>query len=318
MRLWSVAAAMAALLAAGAAAAPGSAPVTDWTNVETVVITAKIPGPVLWHIVKGDSEVWILPTVSPVPENMDWNKDGIAGLLKGANAVLLPPKAEVGMVEGLWFYMTDMDELEQPDGTRLEATLPAAMRERFVAERARIGKDEDRYGKYLGGVAALMLESDYWKSAGLVNGGLQKDVERLASHAGVRARAIATYPAMGVLHDVPKMTAAAHLACLTFALDDIATERAHAAAAAEAWAVGDLDGIKAHYSEIRLDDCLQQNGTYAALRETAIRDEANAIVQALAKPGKTIAVMPMGFFLRKGGVIERLQAAGLTVQGPGG
>jgi uncharacterized protein YbaP (TraB family) len=105
---------------------------------------------------------------------------------------------------------------------------------------------------------------------------------------------------------------------LEFALDDIDTIAAHGQAAAEAWAAGDLGGIKANYFETKLDACLSQNAAYLALRERGLRDETNAIVTALKKPGKTFVVIPMGFFLRKGGVLERLEAAGLTVSGPGG
>lgn len=306
----------AALLALGAAPA-AQAPVQDWSNVEVVVVTPDHPGPALWHIVKGASEVWILPTVSPVPEDMIWDSHQVAAVLKGANALLLPPRASMGVFEGLWFWMTGMDVLEQPDGVQLEATLPPPLRARFVATRTRIGRDADRYGEFLGGIAALRLESDYWKFARLTPNGPQKTVESLASRAGISAKATANYPAMDVIRDVPNMTAAAHLTCLTLALDDIDTQSAHAVAAAQAWAKGDVAGIKAHYSETRLDDCLNQNAAYRVLRETANRDMTNAILAALNKPGTTVAVMPMGFFLRKGGVLERLEASGLTVTGPG-
>jgi hypothetical protein len=54
------------------------------------------------------------------------------------------------------------------------------------------------------------------------------------------------------------------------------------------------------------------------MRERAIADMANAIEAALKRPGKTFAIIPMGIWLRKSGVLERLEAAGLTVSGPGG
>ncbi|HEY0107561.1 MAG TPA: TraB/GumN family protein [Rhizomicrobium sp.] len=307
---------LAPLLSAAAFAADAP-PVQDWSNVETVVVTAKAPGPALWHVAKGASEVWILPTVSPVPKDFSWDSAELARLIKGANAVLLPPRGEVGMFEGLWFFMTDLDSVEQPDGTTLESTLPAPLKARFVAARSGIDEAADRYDKFLGGVAALMLESDYWSFAKLAPNGTEKTVESLASHAGVRARAVAVYPAMNIVRDVPKMSAEAHRVCIDDALQDIATMSQHAAAAAAAWAVGDIDGVKAHYAEIKLDACLAQNNAYAAMRETANRDMTAAILAALDKPGKTVAVMPMGFFLRKGGVLERLEAAGLTVSGPG-
>ncbi len=300
------------------AGAPSTAPIQDWSNIETVVVRAQAAGPALWHIATPTSEVWILPTVSPVPKDLTWDSKFIADQIKGSRAVLLPPRATMGVFEGLWFWMTDMYKLEQPDGVALESTLPEPLKSRFVATRSRIGQDADRYAKFLGGVAALRLEGDYFDFAKLSRDGPQKTVENIASNAGVSQKTAATYPAMDVIRDVPKMTPAAHRACLENALSDIDTASAHAVAAARAWAVGDVAGVKANYIETRLDDCLQQNGAYARLRETANQDMTNAIEAALKTPGKTFAVMPMGFFLRKGGVLERLEAAGLTVTGPSG
>jgi hypothetical protein len=298
-----------ALLAFGAAPPPTQ----DWSStIETVVVTADRPGPALWHAVKGNSEVWILPTVSPVPKDMRWDSSAIAAQIKGANILITPPGASVGVLEGTWFLLTGLGSLEQPDGTTLESTLPEPLKSRFVAMRARIHQDPDRYDDLLGSIAALRLESDYWDFARLTPNGPQKEVERLASHAGVHTQMAAEYPAMDVVHDVPKMSAAAHRACMQFALDDIDTEIAHA------WSIGDLAGIKAHYSDIKLDDCLQQSSVYSSLRERAIRDTTNAILAALNKPGKSFAVLPMGLFLRKGTVLDRLEAAGVTISRPGG
>jgi hypothetical protein len=305
----------AAALAMGAA--PGDAPpVSDWSNVEIVTVTPD-RGPPLWHIARANSEVWIIATVSPVPKNLQWNRSGIEDLMKGANAVLTPPSASVGLAEGLWFYMWHMDRLEQPDGMTLEASLAEPLRSRFVDARNRAHQDADRYQKYLPAVAALMLESDYLKSIDFSGREPQKTLESIASHAGVRTRAVANYGAMDVINEVPNMSAAAHRACVENALSDIDTIAAHGEAAARAWATGDMAGIKANFSETRLDACLGQNNAYAALRERGIRDEVNAITAALEKPGKTIVIVPMGFFLRKGAVLDRLLAAGYTVTGPG-
>ncbi len=218
------------------------------------------------------------------PKDLTWDSKFVTDAIKGSKALLLPPRGHVGFFEGLWFYTWHMDTLEQPDGTTLEATLPAPLKSRFVAARTRIGKDADRYGKYLGGVAAIMLESDYWKYAKLTFKEPQETIESIARHAGVPVRETAVYPAMDVVNDIPRMTAAAHLACLDYALKDIDTASAHAAAAAQAWATGDVAGIKANYLETRLDDCLQQNSAYRVLSDTANRDMTNAILAALKTP----------------------------------
>lgn len=302
-----------------AAAAPAAGPpISDWSNIETVVVTAKRPGPALWHVVRGQSEVWILPTVEPAPSDLKWDTNEVARLLKGARVLLLPPRGEVGLFEGTWFVLTGLGTLELPDGQTLEESLPASLKSRLIAARVNLHKDADRYRKYLPAVAAVVLESDYWQANSLKFGATQRTVEHLATLALVRPRTIAIYSAMDVIHDVPKLSAAANLNCLADALTDIDIESIHAQSAAQAWAIGDLDGIKAHYSETKLDSCLQQSGVYAALRDREISDVANAITGALDKPGKSFAVMPIGIWLRKGGVLERLEGSGLTISGPGG
>jgi hypothetical protein len=313
-------AALCAFTLTGAALVPDQArpPISDWSNIETVIVSAKSSGPALWHVVRGNSEVWILGLVLPVPSDLQWNTAEVSTLLKGAHALLLPPRGQVGLFEGAWFLLTGMGTIEQPDGTTLEASLPEPLRTRFVAARTRVHKDADRYEKFLPAVAALMLESDFWRANDLSIDKAQKTVEALASRAAVPSHTIAFYPAMDVVHDVPKMSAAANRACLEYALGDIDIQSAHAVAAAQAWAVGDLAGVEANYSEIKLDACLQQNNAYAVMREKAIGDTANAITAALGRPGKTFVVIPMGTWLRKGGVLERLKAAGLAITGPGG
>jgi len=300
------------LCAATPVAAP---PIADWSNIETVLVTAKHPGPALWHVVRGQSEVWILPTVEPSPSDLKWDTSDVAHLLKGSKILLLPPRGQVGLIEGTWFVLTGLGTLELPQGTTLEASLPEALKDRFVAARVVLHEAADRYEKYLPAVAAVVLESDFWNANGLKFNNAQKTVERLATQALVPARTIALYSAMDVIHDVPKLSPAANLICLEDALNDIDVETVHAALAAKAWASGDLDGMKAHYSETRLDSCLQQSGAYTALRDKEISDVADAITSALDKPGKSFAIMPIGIWLRKGGVLERLEATGLTISG---
>ena len=200
-----------------------SPPIADWSNIETVVVTAKRPGPALWRVAHGQSEVWILPTVEPVPSDLEWDTSEVARLLKGARVLLLPPRGQVGLFEGTWFLLTGLGTLELPQETTLEASLPESLQRRFIAARGNLHKDADRYDKYLPAVAAVVLESDFWKAANLKFNGAQKTVAGLATKALVPARTVAVYSAMDVIHDVPKLSAAANLNCLDDALSDIDT-----------------------------------------------------------------------------------------------
>ena len=75
--------------------------------------------------------------------------------------------------------------------------------------------------------------------------------------------------------------------------------------------------MKAHYAESRLMNCAIGTVTRAAAIEARnVAETVSAIDGALKKPGKTIAVVNLGPLLRKGGVLEKLAAMGVTVQAP--
>src|SRR6185437_7071070 len=81
------------------AQAPPSEPSQMWGAPEIVEVQAQ-PGPAGWHLIRGDSEVWILGTVGAMPDGLKWNKDYLAELLDGAHAILLPPRPSIGVFEG--------------------------------------------------------------------------------------------------------------------------------------------------------------------------------------------------------------------------
>jgi hypothetical protein len=297
-------------VAADDVAAP---PVQDWSKtIETVVVTADQQGPILWHVKKDKSEVYILGLVGPMPEKLKWNSQGVKAALKGARLLLLPPRASVGVFEGIWFLMWNSDSIYLPDSTPMESTLPENLRNRFVAARTKLQRDADRYQSLRVPLAGLRLEGDFLKARGLSMTEPTATIRRLA--VGTPSRAAAAYEAIPLLKQLPKMSKAANEACMKAALDDIEAQSVHAEPAAEAWATGDLDGVKSNFSEVRFEACIQSMPSFAVLFERAVGDSYNAVNAALAKPGKTFAIVPMGALLRQNGVLDRLKAQGLTIE----
>ena len=67
-----------------AAQAPQTRPAENWGAPEIVEVQAA-PGPAVWHLTRGDSEVWILGTVGSMPDGLTWNKNYL-GELAGRRA----------------------------------------------------------------------------------------------------------------------------------------------------------------------------------------------------------------------------------------
>jgi hypothetical protein len=306
-----------ALLIPTAAMAQSAPPVQDWSNIETVTVTAN-PGPALWHISRNGSDVWILGTITPMPKALDWNKNPLTDIITGARMVYLPPQLKAGFFEASWFLLTGMHKIKQPDGQTLRATLPPDLRTRYESWIAKLGKKADEDDEYLAAIAALDLENSFRDKFGLDGKEIGAAVERIADHADVKSKPLATYEAMPVVDEIQAMSPETQNLCMKAALDDIDTQSANAQLAAQAWATGDLAGMKAHYSETKLNGCFEKTKTFAAARDQIAGLAMNAVNESLSKPGKNLIVIDIGYLLRNNGLLDRLAAQGITVEGPPG
>src|SRR5689334_1733469 len=64
--------------------------------VEALEVIAKPPGPALWRVSRGDSEVVIVGTVSPIAHQQAWDSRRVERALTGARLLLTPPKTKAG------------------------------------------------------------------------------------------------------------------------------------------------------------------------------------------------------------------------------
>ena len=142
-----------------AAQTPETRPAENWAAPEIVEVQAA-PGPAVWHLTRGESEVWILGTVGSMPDGLTWNKNYLGELLDGARAILLPPRPSIGVFEGAWFLITNGGKFSLPRGQTLEPSLSAELRARFVATREHLGQTENRYKTDTPLRAALRLQQD--------------------------------------------------------------------------------------------------------------------------------------------------------------
>jgi uncharacterized protein YbaP (TraB family) len=217
----------------------------------------------------------------------------------------------------LWLLAWNSDALYLPGNTTVESTLPPDLRARFTTRRETIHGDADRYSNLRPPLAALRLEGDFLKARNLTQDEPSAALRQLARDAHASSRFVADYAAIPIIKQLPNMPQAANEACVTAALDDMDAVAAHATPMAQAWAVGDLDGIKGNYSEQRFESCIQSMPSFSAMFQRAVNDSLGAANAALAKPGKTVMAVPLGALLRKGGLLDRLAAEGLTVEAPG-
>jgi hypothetical protein len=223
----------------------------------------------------------------------------------------------MGVFSGVWFYLTKSDLLHPPHGQ----TLSDALDPRVAGELARmcdfLHEPKDRYSDNSPILAAMRLGSDFRHVENLTTHQPEDAIAALARAQRVTARRIATYDLMPSGEELLKLPPAVTGKCVDAAVQDIDYQSRHVQAAADAWALGDVAGMMANWSFSHYYECLVQLSPHAtALDALAIADTVASVNDALADGGRTIAVVPIGLLLRRGGVFDRLKAEGITIAGP--
>jgi uncharacterized protein YbaP (TraB family) len=301
-----------------ALAQPADPPVPDWAQVETVDVTAR-PGPALWHITRGDSEVWILGMVGAMPKDLDWNRQTLADVMDGARAIIMPPRGNISLLSAGWFLITHVGDLDTslPRGQTLQAMTPEPVWMHLMTTAAALGDKPEHYTNQNPMGAAQHLNQALAKNIGLGGNEPMTTIFKLAREKKVPQQPAMQFDVLPIVKEAVKLSPQQQEPCLDEAITDVDRMNAHALAAARAWAVGDVKNVKANFAESRFNDCaatiVHAYGNVDQQRATAF---TAAIDDALNKPGKTIVVMGMGPLLRKGGVLEQLSARHVTIEGP--
>ena len=106
------------------------------------------------------------------------------------------------------------------------------------------------------------------------------------------------------------------MTCLRAFINQTQFEAGRPGKLGEAWAVGDLAGVRRFYPSQAYETCLGQIGGGQALRERAVAESTATLLTALRTPGKVVAIVDLGLLQRRNGVLDRFQASGATITVP--
>jgi uncharacterized protein YbaP (TraB family) len=286
------------------------------TVVRELDVVKRLPGPALWRVTRGDSEVMILGSLKPLPHLLVWDTTRIANALDGATALLVPPEPKFSVLDSVsLFFNRGLFEMR---GETLSQALPPQERARYEHVLALIHAKPDKYEHLKPAVAGGMLIGDWRRAAGLSEAKPISTVEKLAEADHVPIRHIGDFDPAPFARTLAQMSPSANLACFDAAMDDIDRESARAPANAKAWANADLKAIGQSYTISVFDRCLMQSPSFQGLLERGMTQGMQAIEEALQRPGKTVAIVDLNFLLRPGGILDRLKAKGDAIAVPKG
>lgn len=307
---------------------PSEAPIRD---LDTVVVSGVQPGPGMWKVSKGDHALWVLGTISPLPKRMEWEARDVEAVIAQAQEYIESPgvkiDADVGFFQRLTLLPKAFAARKNPDGQTLQQVVPADMYARWlVLKRKYMGSDAG-VEQWRPMFAAMELYQEAIEDTGLKQSGV---VAPVIDRAVRRHKVNKTSPMVTIAISDPKVALTEFresrlddLDCFGKTLQRLETDLGTMRERANAWAVGDLDALRALPYSDQNEACLRAAAQAGVLRKRAGDIEAQvearwlgAAEKALANNAVSFAVLPMRELLKPDGYIAKLQAKGYVVEAP--
>jgi uncharacterized protein YbaP (TraB family) len=285
------------------------------SQVEEVLVTGEHPGPGMWKVTKGDNALWILGTHSPLPQRLQWRSQDVEFAISEAQQVLGNYSASFTMLAGNPLSMK---------GKPLRRLLPRraysqwqSLKKKYIGRNAEIETA-------LPVTAALVLRSNAYAAAGLASAdSVLNELHRLANAYQVPVtndhqvtKLIAGLPADA---DTERKGVEFLLATMKNLEADLKTARARA----NAWAVGDIDALRAQAAADTTTAQLYasswpylSDADLAALTAETDARWLAAADRALRRNQTTVATLPIFMLLRSDGLLAALRSRGFEVIEP--
>jgi uncharacterized protein YbaP (TraB family) len=289
------------------------------------VVEGHHEGPRLWRVRRGDHVLWILGTVSPLPRKLIWQPDAVQAVLRQTQEVVPAwPSYGIGAnpITALRLYIQWRRMQKPPDHMPLQQALPPPLYSRVVALEARYDPHDRTLEQLRPMLAAERLLTRVLEASGLTaRNEVQQTVLELARAQGVRVRQdkLRIEDPLDVLKDVGATPLSGEVACLDAVVTRLETDIGPMQARARAWALGDVEALRALPHTDNRSACVSAVSTSERVRsliERAQDDWLMAVEDSLARNRGTLAVQSMDRLLGEHGALATLKAHGYEVEGP--
>ena len=332
LRLGVVAALLCVASLGSADETPGVVAPTGIGTLETIVVSGEQPGPGLWKVTKGEHVLWILGTLSPLPEKMTWTANAIDATIADSQQVIMGPSAAIsvkgGMLRGLFLLPSLMSARNNPGKEKLVDVVPADLYARWTLLKGKyIGKD-DGIEKRRPIFAAQELYAEAIKRSGL---SLDNDVGKAVQKVAKRSKVEVVEPRIELRIEAPgaavkefKKTALDDLDCFAKTMSRLETDIEAMKLRANAWALGDIEALQSMPYTDQMQACadamlkasVAEERGLGDLRERLATVWLDAVETALDTNRSTFAMLPLRHLLSEDGLLARLRARGYSIEAP--
>ncbi len=283
------------------------------TVVAELDVVGRPPGPALWRARRGDSQVVILGTVSPLPHSLAWDQARVGRALDGARVLLTPPVAEVGLLD---MPSLAVKAIRARTRTPLASRTPPDIYRRVLAAAQVARTPPEKLEGWRAAVTGFILENDFQKAAGLSRAKPASTVVRMAKTRRVPVRAMVRLRGTPLAEALLKMDEARGATCLDGAARDVQWQAAHAVPAARAWAAGHVSEARAEDDRGEFERCVFEAPSTRAMIDRGVADGLAAVEAELGRPGKAVVVVDLKYLAAANGLLDRLKARGAEITTP--
>jgi uncharacterized protein YbaP (TraB family) len=295
------------------------------SDVDEVRVSGERPGPGLWRVVNGDRTLYVLGTLRPLPRKMEWRSREVEEVLTRAQ-LLIPETpdvdADLGPIKAIKLYLQWRKLRRNPDDRTLDEVLPPELFQRFETLRLAHAPRERGMLELRPLLAAGALWNEALQNAGLsLRIDIDDRVRKIAKHNRVRI----AEPTLDIgdprplLDELARIPREAELVCFSATLDRLESDLADARQLATAWSTGDVELLRQRAEWQHEDACwskLNSAPTLMALRRRYDEVWLEAAQDAIRTQTTTLAIAPLPFLLKPGGVLAVLAAQGYEVIPP--
>jgi len=301
-------------------------------ELATVAVTGVQPGPGLWRVSKGDHVLWIVGTLSPVPEKVTWRSAELEQRLAEAQAIVGSPGFSLSTGRGIFGNLLLVPSMlgarKNPDKATLQDVLSPELYARWTKLKA----------TYLGRGRGI----ERWRPIFAAQKLHRKAVEKSGLRFGSPAAALVSKTAKerelpwveaivefklddprGAIRDF-KAQALDDTECFARTLQRLETDLGLLGARADAWSTGDLERLRELRDSDPASACIEALLGADLLRERGLVDVRAraqaawiaAVEKALAEHEVSIGMLSIDELLKPDGYLAELSARGYAVVAP--
>jgi uncharacterized protein YbaP (TraB family) len=295
-----------------AALIPAPATAQDPAPTESsIVVTAQRSGAPMWTIDTPKGTIILVGEIRAIPKTTPWQPDRLKDATAQASRVILGarPKISPGDIFRIMFSGGKFTKL--PDDSVASDYLDAAQWARLEKLGTAQEEDYSRQSFLLTSFQLLRKELRFNRDTADDASDVVKDA---AEKADVPITRAATLRGEDIIDNLAEAEPAAHIPCLTAAMDAVEVGPDIVEQRGADWRRYDIPAVMANPLETALGQCWPwADETLGSELRTIWVDQ---ISEASSASGVTLAVVPLRVLAESGGVLDQLALRGFDIAGP--